>query len=229
MNYDQILQELKSLAQPESTAGMSRVGIDDQKAMGVKVPHLRELGKKIGKDHELAQHLWDGQIRETMILAGIIDDPKQVTEEQLDQWVADFYDWEVCDQMIMNLFEKTPFAVDKAKEWCRRDEEFVKRAGFVMMARLAVSNKKAGDELFLDFFPFIREGATDERNAVKKAVNWAIRQIGERNMNLHSHCVTLAEEISGYSAQSANWVARDALRELNDEKIIARVRKKSQK
>ena len=229
MNYEKILQELKRLAQPESTAGMSRVGIDDQKAIGVKVPHLRGLGKKIGKNHELARQLWNGQIRETMILAGIIDDPKQVTEEQMEQWVADFYDWEVCDQTIMNLFEKTPCAVRKAKEWCQRDEEFVRRAGFVMMARLAVSDKKAGDELFLDFLPFIRKGATDERNAVKKAVNWAIRQIGKRNMNLHSHCVTLAEEIAGFSAQSAQWIARDALRELTDEKTIARVRKKSQK
>ena len=221
MNYSVIISQFKSLGNPSAAEGMAKFGITAQKIYGVKIPDLRKLAKEIGKNHELALELWKETSRETRILAGMIDDPKQVTE-QTDQWAGDFDSWEVCDQCIMNLFEKTPFAWNKAVEWSEKEDEFVKRAGFVIMARLAVSDKKAPDARFEAFFPAITKKAGDGRNFVKKAINWALRQIGKRNLKLNKKAVKVAKEIHKMDSKSAKWIASDALRELESEAVQKR-------
>ena len=221
-----IISLLKSKARPGAVQGMARFGITPDKVFGVSIPELRKMGKAIGTDHELAQELWSAKYRETMILSALIDDPAQVSNEQMESMVMDFYDWEICDQCIMNLFEKKQNAYEKAMEWAERNEEFVKRAGYVLMARLAVSDKKAPDDKFLPFFPFIKQGATDNRNFVKKAVNWALRQIGKRNMALNAKAIDLANEILTLNSNSARWIATDALRELTGDAVLARLKQK---
>ncbi len=225
MKYSDIITRLKSLGNPEAAKGMARYGIIAEKIYGVSIPGLRKLAKEIGKNHELAHELWEENSRETRILAGMIDIPKQVTEQQIEKWVYDFDSWEVCDQCIMNLFEKTFFAWNKAVEWSTRKEEFVKRAGFVMMARLAVSDKKAPDERFCPFFQLIKRESVDSRNFVKKAVNWALRQIGKRNRTLHKKALETALEIKRLDSKSARWIASDTLRELESEKVLERIGK----
>jgi 3-methyladenine DNA glycosylase AlkD len=153
----------------------------------------------------------------------MIDDPSMATEEQLESWVKDFDSWDVCDQCCMNLFEKTGFAYRKAVEWSESDKEFVKRAGFVLMARLAVSDKNADDEIFETFFPIIKREASDNRNYVKKAVNWALRQIGKRNINLNKKAILIAGEIQKMDSRSAKWIASDAIRELAGESVQKRL------
>jgi 3-methyladenine DNA glycosylase AlkD len=154
----------------------------------------------------------------------MVDDPAQVTIDQMDRWVRDFDSWDVVDGSCGNLFDKTPFAVAKAREWCKREEEFVKRAGFVLMAELAVHDKQAKDKLFLDFLPLIIAGASDKRNFVKKAVNWTLRQIGKRNLKLHKAAVSTALKIQKNQSGAAQWVASDALRELKSPQVQKRLR-----
>ncbi|MFC1912556.1 DNA alkylation repair protein, partial [Chloroflexota bacterium] len=168
MPYNDIIQKLKSLANPEAVAGMARFGINPDNTYGVSVPDLRKLAREAGKDHTLAQQLWDSGIHEARLIAGMIDQPGLVTGEQMESWVKDFDSWDVCDQCCSNLFDKTECAYQKAAGWSRREEEFVRRAGFALMAALAVHDKKADDEEFLKFLPLIKEAATDDRNFVKK-------------------------------------------------------------
>ena len=215
MRYDDVIEKLKSLANPEAVKGMARYGINPQGTLGVSVKDLRKLAKQIGKDHGLALKLWASGIHEARILASMVDEPERVTEEQAETWVSELDSWDTCDQVCMNLFEKLPTAYDKAREWAGRPEEFVKRAGFSLMACLAWHDKSAPDERFLDFLPVIEAGATDERNMVKKAVSWAIRNMGKRNPVLREASVALAGEMSGAESRSARWIARDALRELS--------------
>jgi len=184
------------------------------------------MAKEIGKDQKLSLKLWDHESRETRILAAMIGDPAKVTQKQMDMWAERFDSWEVCDQSIMNLFEKTAFAYQKAFEWYKRDEEFVRRAGFVLVARLAVSDKKAGDDQFTQFFPCIKEKSLDERNYVRKAVNWALRQIGKRNIVLNAKATKLGEEIAFLDSKSARLNATDALRELKSKAVLERLIKK---
>ncbi|OPY21965.1 MAG: DNA alkylation repair enzyme [Methanomethylovorans sp. PtaU1.Bin093] len=224
-----IIVELNSLSNPSALQGMASFGITPGKAYGVAIPELRRIAKSIGKDHELAASLWAYGYRETQILASMVDDVRYVTEEQMEQWVSEFDYWEICDQCCMNLFEDMPCAYDKAAEWSHREEEFVKRAGFVLMARLAVSDKEASDERFIAFFPIIKEGASDKRNFVKKAVNWALRQIGKRDLSLNSLTIELAEELQQTDSISARWVATDAIRELTGEKVQQKLRSKKAK
>ena len=230
ITVDEIVDRLKSFSNLKSLNRMAKFGIDPDRALGVRIPVLRELAKELRKSVEdrqgLAQKLWEQQIRETMIVAGMIAEPKMTTEELMDDWVEDFYDWEVCDQTCMNLFEKTPFAYKKAVQWSHRDEEYVKRAGYVMMARLAVSDKKADDERFIEFFPDIIRGATDQRHIVKKGVNWAIRQIGKRNLKLNEMAVELSLEIQEIDSPAAKWISSDALRELRSDAVIERLKNK---
>ena len=221
----QIIAALETQANPDNVKGMARFGINPANAFGVKMPFLRQLAKELGKDHALAQALWETNIRECRILAAYVDDPPQVTQEQLEAWVRDFDTWEACDNTITHLFQKTPFAFPKALEWAEREEEFVKRAGYVMMARIAVADKKAKDEDFEPFYPLIVTGATDERNFVKKAVNWALRQIGKRNLALNRKMLALAREIRKLDSKAARWVAADAIRELEDKKLQRRLEK----
>ena len=183
------------------------------------------MAKEIGKNHDLAQPLWSSGIHEARLLATMIDTPKSVTEIQMESWVKDFDSWDLCDQCCLNLFRKTPLAHQKAVEWSARQEEFVKRAGFVLMATLAVHDKKAGDEVFIAWLPFIKREATDERNFVKKAVNWALRQIGKRNLTLNQVAIQTAQAIQQLDSKSARWIATDALRELTSEKVQQRLRR----
>ncbi len=222
MQYKKILKQLKDMANPEAVAGMARFGINPENTYGISIPNLRRMAKEIGKDHRLAQQLWNSGIHEARILGGMIDEPEKVTKEQMERWVKGFDSWDVCDQVCMNLFEKTEFAYKKAVEWSKRKEEFVKRAGFVMMARLAVSDKKAEDEKFLKFFPLIKRESTDNRNFVKKAVNWALRQIGKRNLNLKSAAIKTAEEIQKIDSKSAKWIASDTIKELTGKRFTVK-------
>lgn len=227
MNIDEILKKLKNLSDPKSLQGMVRYGISPAKALGVTIPRLREMAKEIGKNHKLAEELWRSGYHEGRILGSMIDDKDEVTEEQLESWVSDFDSWDLCDQCVMNLFAYTPFAWDKAIEWSKRREEFTKRAAFSMMARLAVSDKSAGNERFAAFFPIISRESTDDRNFVKKAVNWALRQIGKRNLKLNAKAIEVARSIEKKDSKSARWIARDALRELSSDAVKKRLHNKT--
>ncbi len=226
MQYDEIIKKLKSLSNPRAVEGMARFGINPKNTLGVSIPNIRDIAKKIGKDHDLALKLWSSGIHEARILAGFIDEPELISEKQMEAWVKDFDSWDVCDQVCMNLFDKTPFAFDKAKEWAARNEEFVKRAGFALMASLAVHDKKATDSEFERLLPLIKRGSTDERNFVRKAVNWALRQIGKRKPALNKKAIATAKEIQKIDSKAARWIAADALRELEDEKVQSRLKKK---
>lgn len=219
MKFDDILKELKSHSNPKNVEGMARFGINPKDTLGVSIPIIRKMGKEIGKNHELAQQLWKSGIHEARILAGLVDDYKLVDEEQMEKWVKDFDSWDVCDQVCMNLFDKTKYAYKKAMEWSSRKEEFVKRAAFALMASLSVHDKKAKDEDFLKFLPIIKRESTDERNFVRKAVNWALRQIGKRNKRLQKEAIRIAKEILKIDSKSARWIASDAIKELENRKI----------
>ncbi len=223
---DQIINRLKKYSVPKNREGMARFGIEVKYALGVSVPNLRKTAKEIGKDHKLAQELWGTKIHEARILAGMIDDPKLVTEKQMESWVSEFNSWDLCDQCCMNLFDRTPLAYKKASEWSKRKEEFVKRAGFALMAVLAFHDKKAKDEVFIKFLPIIKKESTDQRNFVKKAVNWALRQIGKRNLNLNKEAIKTAKEIQRIDSKAAKWIAADTLRELQSEAVQKRLRNK---
>jgi 3-methyladenine DNA glycosylase AlkD len=224
MECEDILRKLKSLANPEAVAGMARFGINPQNTLGVSVPALRKLAREIGRDHLLAQQLWASGVHEARILASMIDDPRLVSEAQMEAWAADFDSWDVCDQCCGNLFDKTEFAYRKALEWAARDEEFVKRAGFALMAWLAFHDKPAPDESFLDFLPVIKRESVDVRNYVKKAVNWALRHIGKRNAALNIMAIQAAKEIQAAGSKPGRWIAADAVRELTSEKVQERLR-----
>ena len=224
MEYDVILQRLQSLANSTAVKGMAKYGITPGRAYGVSIPNLRRIAREVGKDRDLAQMLWESDIREPRILASMIDDARMVTEDQMESWVREFDYWEICDQCCMNLFEKTNFAYEKAIEWSSSDREFVKRAGFVLMARLAVSDKKADDKAFVEFLPIIKRESTDSRNFVKKAVNWALRQIGKRNLVLNEKAIEVAREIERMDSRSARWIASDAIRELTGDAVQSRLR-----
>jgi 3-methyladenine DNA glycosylase AlkD len=224
MDYSEILRTLESLSDPKAVEGMARFGITPDKVYGVSMPNLRKLAKGIKKDHALAESLWLSGSREARILAAMTDDPKQVTEEQMEHWASEFTYWEICDQVCMNLFEKIPLAWQKAVEWGSREDESHKRAGFALMACLAWHDKKARDEQFEPFFPVIKQGSTDGRNMVKKAVNWALRNIGKRNRKLNARAIATAEEIHKIDSKVAKWVASDAIRELKSESVQRRLK-----
>ena len=229
VRYEEILKRLKSMSNPEAVSGMARFGINPKRNYGISISALKKMAREVGKDHELAQRLWKSGIRDARLLAALIDDPKMVTEEQLDSWVKDLDSWDVCDSCCGHLFDKTPYAYKKAVEWSAREEEFVKRAGFAMMAWLAVHDKKATDKEFLKFFHVIKKGATDDRNYVKKAVSWALRNIGKRNLALNRKAINMAKEIKGLEGKSPRWIASDALRELTSEKVRERLEKRARR
>ena len=231
MTVDEIIKKLESLGTPENVVGMARFAIVTQKAFGVLAPALKELAKEIKKQtkdrHALALELWKTEIHEARAIAYLIDDPKQVTPEQMDNWAADFDNWAVCDGTCGHLFCKTTFAYEKVFEWSESDEEFVKRAGIVLIAWLAVHDKKADDEKIAKFLPILEQKANDERNFIKKAVNWSLRQIGKRSVYLNKLAIESAEKIKLQNTKSARWIAADALRELLSEAVQARLLKKS--
>ena len=222
-SLEEILDILRSQANPDNVAGMARFGINPHNTLGVSIPKLRELARQQGKNHGLALELWQTGIHEARLLASMVDDKRLVDEAQMEAWVQDFDSWDICDQVCSNLFDRTPFAYDKAREWSARSEEFVKRAGFVLMASLAVHDKKAANSAFEPFFPIILREACDERNFVKKAVNWALRGLGKRNRSLNEIAVRNALEIQKLNCKAARWIASDALRELTGEKVQNRL------
>jgi len=221
---DEVIDKLKVLARPHQLEGMARYGMNTDRRLGVSIPYLRKLAKELGKDHELALGLWRTGLAEAKIVAAMIDEPEKVTEEQMEEWVRDIDSWDVCDQVCMNLFEKTPFTLKKIHEWAQRDEEFVRRTAFSLIACIAWHDKKADDEQFVGLFEVIRNGALDERNFVKKAVNWALRNIGKRNLRLNRAALDLAREIRKIDSRSARWIASDAIRELESEKVQQRLK-----
>jgi 3-methyladenine DNA glycosylase AlkD len=220
---DEVIARLRSISNPDSLEGMGRFGINTANAYGVSIPSLRSLAKEIGKDHALAQQLWSSRIHEARILATMIDDPLKVSERQMEEWARDFDSWDVCDQCCSNLLDKTEFAHRKAVEWSRRDEEFVRRAGFVLMATLAVHDKESGDEEFVRFLRIIERQSADDRNFVKKATNWALRQIGKRDAYLNEAAIRTARSIAQKDSKAARWVASDAIRELTSEAVQRRL------
>jgi 3-methyladenine DNA glycosylase AlkD len=227
---DDILAELRSLSNPDNVAGMARYGISGEGTLGVGMPALRGIAKDLrpyrrsdpAALHALAADLWATGVHEARILAGLVDPPELVTPEQADVWVADMDSWDVTDQ-VANLWAATHFAVEKAEEWAGRDEEFVKRSGFVVMCALA-HDKKTGDATFLHFLTLVEREAEDERNFVKKAVNWALRQIGKRNAYLNAAAVEVAERLRESDSKAARWVAADARRELQSDAVRKRLR-----
>ena len=232
-----VMDELAAQASDESGAGMARYGINVANAFGVSVYELRRMARVLGTDHELALALWQTGNHEARLLASMVDDPGFVTEAQMEAWAATFDSWDVCDQVTSNLFDKTPWAYAKVREWSAAENEWVKRAAFATAAALAVQDKVAADERFLPILALVAREAGDGRNYVKKAVNWALRNIGKRNAALHAAALETAEAILASAearaaadrkdpaARCARWVARDALRELRSEKTLRRLRR----
>ena len=220
-----ILKKLKTRGSRKNIEGMARFGISTERRLGVSVPEMRRIAREAGTDHPLAITLWNSGISEARIVASMIADPGRMTAAEMDRWVSEFDSLDVCDQVCMNLFERTPFARQKIGKWSRREEEFVRRAAFALLACLAWHDKEAPDTLFTGFLPIIKRGATDERNFVKKAVNWALRNIGKRNPRLNREAVRAAKEISRLDSKSARWIGKDAIRELTSAAVQRRIRR----
>lgn len=226
MDAEEAVRELRRLARPCDLEVLARYGIFGKEILGVRTPDLVSLAKRLGKDHSLALGLWRTGIYEARHLAVLVDEPDRVTEAQMERWVKDFDSWAICDGACLHLFDRTRFAYDKALEWSSRDEEYVKRAGFVLMAVLSVHDKKAADSVFLGYLPVILRESTDERKYVKKGVNWALRQIGKRNQRLNEAAIGAALKMSRVDSKAARWITSDALRELRSDAVRRRLESK---
>ena len=233
METRDVLQKLGSLGSPDNVAGMARFGIVTKKAFGVPAPELRGFAKEIrqtSKDrHSFALELWKTGVHEARIIAYLIDDPKQLTNEQMDLWAADFDNWAITDGTCGHLFCRSQLAYGKVFEWSERDEEFIKRAGIVLAAWLAVHDKRASDEKIAELLPILERHAADDRNFVKKAVNWSLRQIGKRSQGLNKLAMEAAERIKKQNTRSTVWIASNALRELTSEKVRERLEARSRR
>jgi 3-methyladenine DNA glycosylase AlkD len=226
MHPDEVMQAIEALASGDVRAGMARFGIPTDNARGVSTPQLKALARKIGRDHALAGRLWATGVFEARVVAAFIDEPDQVTRAQMERWARDLDSWAVCDACCCYLFRRTPFAWDKAVAWSGREAEFVKRAGFALMAYLAVHDKAADDAAFARLLPVIEREADDDRPFVRKAINWALRQIGKRNARLNGLAVAAAERVRARGTRAARWIAADALRELRGAAVQARLARK---
>ena len=226
MLVSEVIELMRSVANPtpENLKGMARYGINTEHALCVSTPDMQKLAKRIGKDHALALQLWQSGWREARILAAMIDEPAEITAEQMDSWVKDFDSWDVCDAACLYLFSWSGLACTKALQWSDRQEEYVKRAGFALMACLAAGQRKPGQEQLAAFLPAIERQAWDERNYVKKAVNWALRQVGKHNRSLNKLAIETAGRIKLQDTRSARWIASDALRELTSAKTLGRIK-----
>jgi 3-methyladenine DNA glycosylase AlkD len=224
-----ILTMLYSKANPKNVEGMARFGIKSTgKVLGISTPFLRSLKKSIGKNHDLALDLWQTEILEARILAAFIADPKLMKKTVINRWVRDFDNWAICDGVCLHCFRNTPYAHEMIRLWTKRKEEFIRRAAFTMIATLSVADKKSEDAVFLKYLPIIKKYSTDERNYVKKAVNWALRQIGKRNMKLNAAAIKMANKIQKLDSSSAKWIAADALRELKSTAVQKRLKRNIQ-
>lgn len=226
ISVDDVLKQLKAMAVPDNLTGMARYGIDVENRFGVSVPEIRKLAKKIGKNHDLALYLWKTGISDAMILASLLAEPEKMTDEQMEEWVSDFNSWDVCDQVCNNLFNRHPLVWKKILDWSGRDEVFVKRAAFALLSSLAVHDKEDSDEKFIYFLQVIKREAIDDRNFVKKAVNWALRNIGKRNFNLNRAAINIAHEIQQNDCKASSWIASNALRELESDAVQKRLAQK---
>jgi 3-methyladenine DNA glycosylase AlkD len=225
LNCAEILRRLASRPDPHAVAGMARFGIVAKKVYGGwSIPALRKLGRAIGRDHALAQELWASEHFEARVLATLIDDPEKITPRQMNKWAADFDNWAICDAACVNVFRYTRHAHQKCVEWSTRPEEFVKRAAFALMAGLAVADKDASDNAFLRFLPLIKRAAVDDRNMVKKGVNWALRQIGKRNARLNRAALVACKAIHRLDSRAARWISSDARRELESLAVQQRLK-----
>lgn len=222
---EKVVAELKKYYNPVNIEGMKRYGIEVSTAFGVNAPTIRAIAKSIGRNHNLALQLWDCGVHEAKHIAALTADPKLTTKSLMNKWVRDFKSWDICDSTCSNLFRKTDFAVDKIFEWAERKDEFIRRAGFSLMAYVAVHHKKREDKEFLQFFPLLKKHSVDERNFVKKAVNWALRSIGKRSRYLNKEALELARDIKNIDSKSARWIANDAISELTDPKILGRLKR----
>jgi 3-methyladenine DNA glycosylase AlkD len=222
-----VLRELKALANPKVRAKMAYFGVDVPKAHGISVPVLHKFAKQIGKDHRLAQQLWKSGIHEARILATLIGESERVTAAEMERWVREFDSWDVVDAACCYLYAHARPAWAKAAAWSRRREEFVKRASFSLMAYLSYKDKAAADGRFARFLRVIEREAYDERNFVRKAVNWALRNIGKRNVRLNREAIRAAERIRRQGSRSARWIAADALRELKSAAVQSRLKRKA--
>ena len=223
---EDILSQLREKANSANLEGMKRYGMTAENRLGVSVADMRLTVKGNRKNHALALELWKTGLAEGKIVASMLDEPEKLTGSQMEEWVMGFDSWDVCDQVCMNLFEKSPLAWTKIVEWSERKETFVKRAAFALIACLAWHSKTAKDQNFLELFPLIKRGAADDRNFVKKAVNWALRNIGKRNLSLNRAATDLAKELIQMDSKSAKWVGSDAVRELESEAVQKRLSKK---
>lgn len=224
MNCAEILRELESKGDPVAVQALERFGIRAKKAYGWSAPALKRLARQIGKNQVLARQLWSSAILDARGLATLVAEPDKVSERQMERWAKDFDSWAVCDAACFHVFRHTRFAYRKCFAWSSRKEEFVKRAGFALMAGLAVSDKEAPDGAFLAFLPLIKKQSRDERNFVKKAVNWALRQIGKRSRRLNRAALKCAREIYRLGGRSARWIASDAVRELESSRVRKRLK-----
>lgn len=214
MTIDDVLKQLQNYASTKTHAAQEHFGITIENRLGITAPQMRTIAKKVGTNHLLALQLWKTNIHEARQIAAMIADPAQTTEKLMEQWLRDFQSWDLVDGCCSSLFRKTPFAYQKALEWTTRKKEFEKRAGFTMMAQLAVHDKKATDKMMEQFFnPIFRE-SSDPRNFVRKANNWALRQIGKRNERLCKKAIDVAKKIQSKNDTASKWIATDALREL---------------
>lgn len=220
----EILEKLKSKSRSDQLEGMARYGIKIDKRLGVSIPDIRKIAKDFGKNHETALDLWKTGYADAKITAALIDEPEKVTETQMEEWVMGIDSWDVCDQICMNLFDKTTYAWKKIIDWSERKEEFVKRTAFSLLACLACHDKYADDNKFKEYFPLIKKNAMDDRNYVKKAVSWSLRHIGKRNLNLYKAALKLANEIKMIDSKSAKWIGSDVVRDLNSDPTKRRLK-----
>jgi 3-methyladenine DNA glycosylase AlkD len=225
----ELLKQLRTEGSDENRAGMARYGINVDKAAGVKVQRLREIVAELKKElpvsarHDLGWALWASEWHEAMLMASFLMDAKQITGNDMERIAARFVSWDICDGFCNNLFRRTEFAREIARTWTSRDETFVRRAGFAMIANLAIHDKKAADSGFADDLKLIEAAADDDRNFVKMAVNWALRQIGKRSAGLNKKAVATAKRLEKRTSPSSRWIARDALKELQSEKVWSRL------
>jgi 3-methyladenine DNA glycosylase AlkD len=222
-----VLHEFETLADPKVRAKLAYFGIDAPKAHGISAPVLHKFARHIGKDQQLAEELWDSEIHEARILAALIGEPGKVTPAQMERWVKGFDSWDVVDTACCYLYAEARPAWKKAAEWSRRRKEFEKRAAFSLVAYLSYKDKAAPDVRFVQFLRVIEREACDERNFVRKAVNWALRNIGKRNIRLNREAIRAAERIRQQGSRAARWIAADALRELKSPAVQARLRRKA--
>jgi 3-methyladenine DNA glycosylase AlkD len=217
------LDRLKALGTEKGRLGMARYGIATDRAFGVSMPNIRSVAREMARDHAVAEALWESGVHEAHILAGFVDRPDWVTPQQMDRWTAQFDSWDVCDQICGNLWDRTPCRDEKIFRWSSDEHEFIRRAAFATIAWRSVHDKKAQDSEFLSCFPLIRDASTDNRNFVRKAVSWALRQIGKRSHELHPPALALARELANRPDKAARWIGKDVIRELDTDKMRERL------